>query len=150
MKNKDFSKYLAMAPKRLRIRQLTRGLPMTIVGTIVFAVLYICGQRPKNYKGICPYFEIGRGWGGVEMGWFFICCKDCGESTKNHESGHLVQAAAFNGFIVLCLSVASAVRYWWREFFGAKTPYDSWWFEGQATRLGTQYVKLHGTDNNFT
>ena len=141
MKNKDFSTYLTMTSKQLRIRQLTRGLPMTIVGAVVFAVLYICGQRPKSYKGLCPYFEIGHGWGGVEMGWFFICCKDCGESTKRHECGHLVQAAAFNGFVMLGLSIGSAARYWWREMFGAKTPYDSWWFEGQATRVGTEYVR---------
>lgn len=33
-----------------------------------------------------------------------------------------------------------ALRYWKRELFGAKTPYDSWWFEGQATELGNRYV----------
>lgn len=137
---KDFSTYLTMTPKQLRIRQLTRGLPMTIVGAFVFAVLYICGQRPKNYKGVCSYFEIGHGWGGVEMGWFFICCKDCGESTKRHETGHLVQAA-INGLVMLGLSIGSAARYWWREIFGAKTLYDSWWFEGQATKVGTEYVR---------
>lgn len=147
MKNKGFSTYLTMTPKQLRIRQLTRGLPMTIVGAIVFAILYICGQRPKNYKGICPYFEIGHNWGGVEMGWFFICCKNSGESTKMHEAGHLIQAAAINGFVMLGLSIGSAVRYWWREIFGAQTPYDSWWFEGQATRIGTEYVRNIERDN---
>ena len=147
MKNKGFSTYLTMTPKQLRIRQLTRGLPMTIVGTIVFAILYICGQRPKNYKGICPYLKIGHNWGGVEMGWFFICCKNGGESTKMHEAGHLIQAAAINGFVMLGLSIGSAVCYWWREIFGAKTPYDSWWFEGQATRIGTEYVRNIERDN---
>ena len=147
MKNKGFSTYLTMTPKQLRIRQLTRGLPMTIVGAIVFAILYICGQRPKNYKGICPYFEIGHNWGGVEMGWFFICCKNSGESPKMHEAGHLIQAAAINGFVMLGLSIGSAVRYWWREIFGAQTPYDSWWFEGQATRIGTEYVRNIERDN---
>lgn len=141
MKNKDFSKHLSMTPNQLRFRQLTRGLPMTIVGAIVFAVLFICGKRPKNYKDICPYFEVGKNWGGVEMGWFFICCKNCGDSTKRHEVGHLVQASAFNGFVMLGLSIGSAARYWWREIFGAKTPYDSWWFEGQATKIGTEYVR---------
>lgn len=141
MTNKDFSKHLSMTPKQLRFRQLTRGLPMAIVGAIVFVVLFICGNRPKNYKGICPYFEVGKNWGGVEMGWFFICCKNCGDSTKRHEVGHLVQASAFNGFVMLGLSIGSAARYWWREIFGAKTPYDAWWFEGQATKIGTEYVR---------
>lgn len=141
MYKKDFSKYMTMTPKQLRIRQITRGFPMSVVGAIVFIVFYICGQRPKSYKGVCPYFEIGWGWGGVAMGWFFICCKDSWESTKQHESGHLVQAAAFNGLAMIALSIGSAVRYWWREIFGEKTPYDSWWFEGQATDIGTKYVR---------
>jgi hypothetical protein len=42
---------------------------------------------------------------------------------------------------MLALSIGSVARYWYREIFGAKTPYDSWWFEGQATELGTKYVK---------
>ncbi len=143
MKNKDYSKYLVMTPKQLRIRQLTRGLPMTIIGAIVFVALCICGQRPKNYRGICPYFEIGHNWGGVQLGWFFICCKDCGEATKRHEVGHGVEGAAICGLIMLCLCIGSAIRYWWRLIFGEKTPYDSWWFEGKATQLGNQYVALH-------
>ena len=42
---------------------------------------------------------------------------------------------------MLALSLGSVARYWYREIFGAKTPYDAWWFEGQATELGTKYVK---------
>lgn len=141
MKNKDVSKYLSMTPTQLRIRQIVRGLPMIIVGAIVFAALYICGKRAKSYKGVCPYFEIGWGWGGVALGWFFICCKDSFESTRQHECGHLIQSAAFNGVIMLALNIGSVVRYWWREIFGVKTPYDSWWFEGQATKIGTEYVR---------
>ena len=74
------------------------------------------------------------------MGWFFICSKDSNEELKNHEVGHGIQNAAFGGLRMLMLSIGSALRYRWREIFSAKTPYDSWWFEGQATELGTQYV----------
>ena len=41
---------------------------------------------------------------------------------------------------MLFFSICSAFRYWKRELFGAKTPYDAWWFEAQATELGNQYV----------
>lgn len=52
---------------------------------------------------------------------------------------------------MLCFSIGSALRYWARELFGAKTPYDSWWFEGQATELGTKYVnRIKETDNHET
>ena len=43
---------------------------------------------------------------------------------------------------MLFLSLGSVARYWYREIFGITTPYDSWWFEGQATELGTKYVKI--------
>lgn len=75
------------------------------------------------------------------MGWFFICCKNCSDATKRHEVGHGIQNAAVGGLKMLTYSIGSAVRYWWREFFGAKTPYDSWFLEGDVTRLGTEYVR---------
>ena len=74
------------------------------------------------------------------MGWFFICCKGAPESLKNHEVGHGIQNAAVGGLRMLFFSICSAFRYWKRELFGAKTPYDAWWFEAQATELGNQYV----------
>lgn len=146
MKNTDFTPYLTMAPDELRKRQWTKGWALSLVGLIVYGVLRLFRQKPKDYKGICPYFEIGKNWGGLEMGWFFICSKNCGDSTKRHEVGHSVENAAIGGLTMLCLSIGSAARYWWRRIFGAKTPYDSWWFEGQATQLGNHYVKLHGVD----
>ena len=147
MKNIDFSPYLIMTPDELRRHQWRKGWALSMVGLIVYCGLRLFGQQPKSYKGICPYFEIGKNWGGVTMGWFFICCKNCGDSTKRHEVGHLVQSASIGGLKMLGLSIGSAIRYWWRRVFGAKMPYDSWWFEGQATYLGNQYVKLHETDS---
>lgn len=140
MKNTDFATYLTMSPAELRKLQWKKGWAMSFIGLIVYAVLRLFGQKPKDYKGICPYFEIGKNWGGLEMGWFFICSKGSSERLKNHEVGHGIQNAAFGGLRMLMLSIGSALRYWWREIFGAKTSYDSWWFEGQATELGTQYV----------
>ena len=78
------------------------------------------------------------------MGWFFICSKTCGDETKSHEVGHCVQTAAIGSFTMLVLSTCSALRYLWRHIFRVTSPYDSWWFEKQATQLGNQYVALHG------
>ena len=141
MKTKDFTKYLNMTPEELRKLQRTRGWLLSFVGLVVYSVLRLFGCKPKDYHGICKYFEIGKGGSGLEMGWFFICTKDASESLKMHEVGHNIQNAAVGGFRMAFLCIGSALRYWARRIFGAKTPYDSWWFEGQATSLGTTYVQ---------
>ena len=151
MKNKDFTSILELTPDAIRKRQKTRGWALSFVGLIVYGILRLFRCKPKEYYGICPYFEIGDNWGGLEMGWFFICCRNASESTKMHEVGHGIQNAGVGGLRMLCLSIGSALRYWARELFGAKTPYDSWWFEGQATELGTKYVnRIKETDNHET
>lgn len=141
MKKVDYSLYLEMSPSEIKQLQKTKGWALSLIGLIVYGVLILFKKKVKDYNGICPYFEIGTGWGGVEFGWFFICAKDCSEKTKMHEVGHSIENAAIGGVKMLGLSICSAIRYWWRRLFGANTPYDSWWFEGDATYLGTQYVK---------
>lgn len=140
MKNTDFTPYLSMSPTELRKRQRRQGWALSFIGLIVYGTLRLFRHKPKDYYGICKYFEIGKNWGGVEMGWFFICGEGSSERLKNHEVGHGIQNATVGGLRMLALSIGSAFRYWWRELFGAKTSYDSWWFEGQATELGNQYV----------
>lgn len=142
MKSKNYSHILALPPDEIRKRQKSKGWAMSFVGLVVYGILRLFRFKPKDYYGICPYFEIGKDWGGLELGWFFICCRNASEHTKMHEVGHGIQNAAFGGLRMLCLSIGSALRYWKRELFGAKTSYDSWWFEGQATELGTKYVNL--------
>ena len=141
MKNVKFARNLAITPVEFRRLQWTKGWALSLVGAVVYGILRLFGQTPKNYHGICPYFQIGNSWGGASFGWFFICCKDCSESLKYHEIGHGIQNAAVGGLTMLAYCIASAARYWWRELFGAKTSYDSWFFEGDATRLGTEYVR---------
>ena len=146
MKDIDYTPYLKMTPAEIYKLQWTKGWALSSIGLIVYGVLCLFGQKPKNYRGICLYFEIGKNWGGLELGWFFICSKSCGDATKQHEVGHGIQNAAIGGIKMLGLCIGSAARYWWRRIFGAETPYDSWWFEGQATQLGDQYMALHGVE----
>lgn len=141
MKNTDFTPYIIMSPIELRRYQKKQGWALSLVGLIIYGVLRLFRQNPKDYKGICQYFEIGKGWGGFSVGWFFVCCKDAGEHTKNHEVGHLIQNAAVGGLTMVAYSIGSALRYWRHTIFGSNQPYDSWFFEGDATRIGTQYVR---------
>ena len=122
----------------------TWGILMTLAGCFVAAVLIIAGYRPKKY-GYCWYFEVGEGWGGLEMGIFFLVSKDASEHTKMHEHGHGFQNCMY-GPAMVGISIASAVRYWYREFkyhrkgLTPPTAYDDIWFEGEATKLGTDFM----------
>lgn len=147
MKNTDYSAYLAMTPEELRKLQKTRGWVLSTFGTLVYLVLRLFGCKPKDFNGICEYFEIGNGYSATEMGYFFICGKRTTEKTKRHEVGHGIQNAAVGGFKMAFYSIGSFFRFWYRKIFGAITLYDSWWFEGQATDLGTKYV-VKGESND--
>lgn len=109
-----------------------------IIGTPVYAVLRLLRKSTKEYRGI-PFFEIGQNWGGFSCGWFFVCSKTDPDSTRNHEIGHLIQNAKVGGFKMLALTVGSVFRYHARRLFRIKTPYDAWWFEAQATKLGEEW-----------
>lgn len=142
MKNKDYINILNQEPSELLKLQKNNGRSLSFIGDIVYLILNVLGYKQKMFYDICPYFEIGTDWGGLSLGWFFVCCKDSSESLKCHEVGHLIQNTNIGGWKMLTLSLLSATRYWYREIFGATTSYDSWWFEGQATELGTKYVHL--------
>lgn len=126
--------------KEFRRRQWRRGLPLSLIGCVVYGFLRLISKKPKSFHGICPYFEIGKDWGGFEMGWFFVCAKDSDELLRAHELGHGLVNANIGGFRVLGYSFASMVRYWWRVITKPKTDYYSWWYEKQATEVGQAYV----------
>lgn len=118
------------------------GLPMTLIGCIVAMVLKTCGYEPTRY-GYCWHFEVGERWGGVNLGVVFITSKNPSVHTKNHEHGHAIQNCYFGFMMPFVVSIPSAIRYWHRMFTPNKqhTPYDSVWFEAQATKLGDQLMK---------
>jgi hypothetical protein len=142
MKDTDYINIASKEPSEILKMQHKNGFVLSFIGDVVYLILCLLGYKQKMFYDICQYFEIGNGWGGLSLGWFFICCKDSSESLKCHEVGHTLQNANIGGWKMLALSLASVVRYWYREIFGATTPYDSWWFEGQATELGTKYVEI--------
>lgn len=141
MRNFDYTNALLMSPAELKKCQMRRGWALSAIGFVVYAILRIFA-KPKEYAGICHYFEIGNGGSGVSFGWFFVCGRSTSEKTKMHEAGHCIQNAAVGGIKMLFFSLLSVLRFWKRAIFGSKRGYDEWWFEGQATKLGNMYVKL--------
>lgn len=116
------------------------GFPMNIIGSIVAIGLLIVGKHPTCYGG-CLCFTAGRDWGGVSFGLVMVVSDRSSELTKNHELGHAVQNAIYGVFMPFIVSIPSAIRYWYRRCRDPDTlpPYDSIWFEGQATKLGEKY-----------
>lgn len=124
----------------------TWGIIMSCVGLLVIAVL-ACFKHVHVWHGRL-YGVIGRNWGGLELGCFFIVCQTCIDSDHvcGHESGHGLQNCLWGPLFIFVIFLPSAIRYWYRELkYNRKniqppTPYDDIWFEGQATRWGTTYV----------
>lgn len=125
----------------------TWGLPLTLLGALVALALLVTGHKPQTFRGFV-YFEVGGyGWGGFEMGPFFVVSKDPYLAIKQHEAGHGLQNIVLGPLMPFVVSIPSAVRYWWREYqtrpsgknFWELPPYDAIWFEGWATALGKKY-----------
>ena len=60
-----------------------------------------------------------------------------------HEYGHSLQNCILGPFMLIVVNLPSTVRYWYRRIAmslgkAPKKPYDSIWFEGQATKWGRE------------
>lgn len=130
----------------------TWGLPMTLIGGVVAIVLLAMGYKPKKY-GYCWYFEVGENWGGVELGVIFLVDKHTFDDTKSHELGHALQNCWFGPLMPFIVCIPSATRYWYREYlvwsgkkkYSELPDYDAIWFEGQATKIGEQFIEWYNT-----
>ena len=128
------------------IISLTWGGIMTGIGLIVSIVLLLTGHKPRKF-GPNIYFVVGDQWGGLELGGFFLVSHYSSIDTIYHEAGHGIQNLIWGPLMPFVISIPSAIRYWYREYLirsGKKKtselpPYDSIWFEGQATRWGKKF-----------
>ena len=123
----------------------TWGLPMTLIGAIVTLALKIAGKKVQKW-GYCYYVEVGKNWGGLELGMFFLTDSSSLTITKNHEHGHAIQNCYWGVLMPFVICIPSAIRYWYRRIrtnlgYKITTGYDDIWFEGQATKLGKYYVE---------
>lgn len=129
------------------ILNITWGLPLTLIGAIVALVLICTKHKPKRFGG-CIYFNVGRSWGGLELGLFFILDRHNVVHTRRHEFGHSVQNMIFGPLMIPIVCIPSAIRYWYRELkYHRKgvvppTAYGDIWFEHQADVYGAKYYML--------
>lgn len=130
---------------------LTWGLPLTLLGLAVAVFLMIFGYKPRRFHCMIR-FEIGEGWGGFSLGGFMFTSENPTLHVKQHEAGHGIQNTVFGFVMPFIVSIPSMIRYWYREYMikvkkkKELPPYDSIWFEGQATDLGEKFFP----DDDYT
>ena len=127
------------------IASFTWGIIMSLIGGIVM-LISLPFHRVKVWHGRA-YAIWGKGWGGLELGCFFICGEDCqSEYLLAHESGHGLQNIILGPLMPFLVCIPSAIRYWYRELrFNRRgltppTSYDAIWFEGWATKWGYRFI----------
>ena len=93
------------------IWQLTWGLPVNIVGLIVFLITYKGHRREKFCNAIITY--IPGNWGGLSLGIFIFMCDGKDEKwehdTRIHEYGHTIQCLLLGVFYWFVIGIPSAV-----------------------------------------
>ena len=149
--NKLLSGALSVRPiidrKRFYLLSLSWGLPMSLAGIAVACGMLLTGHKMHRF-GPCFYFERGKGWGGMTWGFVIVVCEDAGTRLLAHELGHAMQNCRFGPFMPFLVGIPSSLRYWgrrlWKRITGRepKKPYDAAWFEGQATAVGLEYMKM--------
>lgn len=136
-----------MGKKQFYTLSWTWGFISTFIGLCISVVLLATKHKPKKW-GYSWYFEVGKGGDGFTMGPFFFVGSKASEHTKNHEFGHGIQNTQL-GPMMLLVTLMSIVRYWYREFlhyackvkYADMKPYDSAWWEGEASKLGTEMIE---------
>ncbi len=129
----------------------TWGLPMTLIGNIVAIVLIAMGHKQYGTYGYCKVFKICNNWGGLSLGNVILTSNPESDRTMKHEHGHALQNCWFGPLMPFIVVIPSAARYWWMTYQIKKgntniPDYDSIWFEGQATRVGTEFIEKYFTE----
>ncbi len=125
---------------------LTWGAIPTVFGALLFFALVLAGKKPRRI-GPMFYIRFGKNWGGTELGMFFLRDDTSTDRITYHEAGHGIQNIILGPFMLPIVSIPSFLRYHYRNFLRRRhperqlPPYDSIWFEGQATRLGSYFFK---------
>ncbi|MCR5089719.1 MAG: hypothetical protein K6C08_09425 [Oscillospiraceae bacterium] len=133
-----------LSDREFYLRSFTLGLPVNLGGALVAVLLLISGHRPERF-GNCINFTVGRNWGGGSAGVFMFTCQKASRRLKEHEHGHSIQNC-FYGPLMPFVNLQSSIRYLYRfviqKLFPQKKlpPYDSAWFEGEATALGRTFM----------
>lgn len=129
------------------ILSFTWGAITSLIGLLLI-IPFLLTKRFKIFYGrlygIFPKC-FGSGW-GFEMGCFFFIAHDCDDylNLKLHECGHGLQNILWGPLMLFVISIPSMIRFWYREYLIKKgktlKPYESIWFESQASRFGYIYI----------
>ena len=139
-----------ISDREFYLRSFTWGLPVNLGGAVVAAGLLATGHKPERF-GKCINFTVGKNWGGGSMGIFMITCRNAPRRLKEHEHGHSIQNC-FYGPLMPLVNLQSTSRYLYRagvqKLLPKKIlpPYDSVWFEGEATELGHAFMANRKTE----
>ncbi len=134
-----------LSAREFYLRSFTLGLAVNIGGALVALLMLISGHRPERF-GNCINFTVGKNWGGGSAGVFMFTCRRASRRLKEHEHGHSIQNC-FYGPLMPFINLQSTLRYLCRliiqKLFPKKKlpPYDSAWFEGEASALGRAFMQ---------
>ena len=117
----------------------TWGILTTLCGCFISLFMLCIWKKPKRWSSVW-FFQIGKSWGGMEMGTMFLRDSSNNTSTNSHEFGHSFQNAILGPLFIFIVAIPSAIRYWVMTFREKKgkslKAYDLIWFEGSATSIG--------------
>lgn len=131
--------------KEFYLRTFTWGLPVTLGGAFIAFLLLISGHRPERY-GHCLCFTVGKRWGGASLGPFVFVGRGVSARIRAHEHGHSIQNCYYGPLMPFLVNIPSSTRFWYRRAVQKwrpkkrLPPYDSIWFEAEATELGNRFV----------
>jgi hypothetical protein len=130
----------------------TWGIIPNIIGMFI-ALFFKIVFKSKSEVKYGRYVFVGgnTSWGGLSMGNFVFMCPSAARGTHTicHEIGHSLQNIIWGPLWIFAIGIPSFTRYWYRETPAYMnhpekyTDYDAIWFEGQATKWGTQYVAAY-------
>jgi len=118
-----------------------------LLGVFLFLLMIMLGKKPIRYHQAIR-FEIGKNYGGFNFAWCIVTNEKPSQHLLKHEHGHFIQGMFFGTFEIL-IQLMSIIRYWYRIIVvklklkksSDLPPYESIWFEKQATDLGYKYLE---------
>ena len=112
----------------------------------MFLGMKMQGYKSYLYKGTIVTYMNPRMGAGVSFGLFIFVSQGC-DGLVPHEWGHSIQTCIWGPLFMLVIGIPSFIRFIYRERMYKRSedivlpPYDSIWFEGQATRWGDKYCE---------
>ena len=95
--------------------QWTWGLPMNIIGAIVYLITTIGLGYDSYWFRNARCIVSPKNFGGVELGMFFMVGGN-DKSVCEHEYGHSIQNLWWGPLFPFVIAIPSAYRYWMRNY----------------------------------